>query len=273
MTYSPIFLFCAVCLQNTQTSPPAQQPEPAKQAPPAPLPARKAPTKTQSPKYVPLISGGITFSTQGMAMIKNGTYSYTDNSTNVPLETDATTTSLDHKVGAGVTVQVTPWDHFAVAIGAIYRETGYVAKTDYYSGTIPVNSPVDTRKHTGVEETTHLAFYDFPILVRYYLKDRYERGWRWFAEVGGTYRLAERIRSSFVIVDPNYNTTTSNTPVTPSKKATPGYTGGAGLEFIGPMRIHFMPEVRYSRWVTLPFKTLSTVSNRQQVEGVISFVF
>ena len=270
MTYSRLLLFSAFGLLNAQTTPPAQ-PEPAKQAPAGPAPAQKAPAKRESPRYVRLFSGGISFTMLGTNLVTNKAYSNYDATTVV--SSTSTTTPENHHLGAGVTLQVMPWDHFAVQIGALYRETGYFAKADYYSGTDNPLTAIDERKHTGVEETTHLSFYDFPVLVRYYMKDRHDRGWRWYAEAGGTFRLTERVRSTNTIIDTTNNFTTNNTPAKPSKQGTPGYTGGIGIDVVGPMKIHFQPEFRYTRWTGLTFNTLSTVSNRAQMEGIISFVF
>lgn len=264
---SGAFTLCAASLALAQTAPPAQPAEP-----PKPIAAERASQqKAKEHQYVRRFSAGLSVSVVAKPAIADGTYDAYD-ATNTVL-TSSSTMERNHRMGAGLQVQATLFGHYAVNVGAIYRETGYFSKTTYLTGTDNPNTVIDERKKTIFEQKTKLAYYDFPVLARYYVKHHADPGPRYFFELGGTVRKAARITSDNVQVDPTAKVTVNTTPVKPSKSMVLGYTGGFGVHLEGPFGIRFVPGIRYTRWTGMSFNTLSTVSNRQQIEGMFSFTF
>jgi len=252
-------LFATYSLLNAQT--------------PAPLePQSKTGGQVEPSKvYVRRFSLGATLNVQVLPMIKDN--SYTQTLTTPVLTTDAATTGRNRRFGYGITGQVAVTEHFAVAFGAIYRAGGYDAVIRYTAGTDNPTTAVDERQITDVQETTSFRYYDFPGLVRYYSPGRHKKGFRWFAEGGGTYRMVNHIKTDRLINDPQGNDSTDNTPAVPNKKNVLGGTVGVGMQFIDPVGLRVVPEVRYTRWFGQTWNALATHSERNQIEAIISFTF
>ena len=59
----------------------------------------------------------------------------------------------------------------------------------------------------------------------------------------------------------------------PYKRTTSGITAGFGGQFIDPVGLRVIPEVRYTRWLGLNFDVPGNHSRRDQIEFVFSLAF
>jgi hypothetical protein len=172
------------------------------------------------------------------------------------------TTPVDRRIGYGGVVQVALTERFAVNASVLIRRAAYKMNSDIIEGT----------KHTVLNEDTRARFLDFPVLLRYYGTDRHEKGHRWFIEAGGALRQA-KVKSG---VDTTLNGTLlccTDTAPRVAHKSIRGAVVGAGFQLIDPVGIRVVPGVRYTRWMAPTFNSFSTISNRNQIEGMISLTF
>jgi hypothetical protein len=59
----------------------------------------------------------------------------------------------------------------------------------------------------------------------------------------------------------------------PYKRTVLGVTAGFGGQFIDPLGVRVIPEVRYTRWLGLNFDVPAMSSRRDQIEFVFSLAF
>jgi len=220
--------------------------------------------------YVRRFSAGASLNVLALPSIKDGTYE--TGQTAPPLYIQAGTTGGTQRIGGGVQVQVAFLRHFAVNAGLIYREAGYTMSSDKYEGTDNTSTLGDERILTSIDEKTRAVYYDLPLLVRFYGKAHDEKGGRWFVEGGGALRQVRNIKTSRTIVLNDGTTTTDNNQPSYDKQIF-GASAGAGAQFIDPFGIRVVPEFRYTRWMGTTFNNMSTVSQRNQIEAVVSFTF
>ncbi len=261
-----------------------QAPAPPQTTPPGPQPGAvtiKTPGSSstsdasqqveRTPKYVRTFSAGLSLNWLGLTSIKNGSYSSTQ--TSPPVSTTASTTGGSERFGGGVQVQFAFLDHYAVNVGLIYRQASYALSMDTYEGVDIISTPQDERKLTSVDERTRVIYYDLPVLVRYYWQRHDEKGPRWFFEGGGTMRTTRNIRTSRSTILPDGTIVADSNQAVPTNKKIYGATTGVGAQFIDPFGIRVVPEFRYTRWLGYTWNNLSTVSQRNQIEAVLSITF
>lgn len=238
-----------------------------------PPPAQKAP---ELEVFVRRFSAGATLSVLGLRPLPGRTSSVVTTTPVVDAQYTTTSpfTAAKQRIGYGLTVQLAFTEHFAVNGGVFLRRLGYKMNSDILEGTDNPNTTVDERKHTVRNEDTRARLMDFPLFLRYYNKGRHAPGARWFLEVGGAVRQVSHIKS---MTDTTVNDTLVNccdlTPAKPARRSIRGFSGGAGLQFIDPVGIRVVPEVRYTRWMGQTFDAFSTATNRNQVEAMISLTF
>jgi len=221
----------------------------------------------KSGTYVRRFSIGATLSVLPLDMIHGGS-STVDTSSSVT--TDYSSSNASTRFGYGITAQAAITDHIAVAVGAYLRHMGYTLDTTVNTTTPVVEggTVVNTITSTSTHEDTRSHVFDVPFVVRYYRKDRHTRGPRWFAELGGSWRDVTHIRSSYGATDASGNSTCCTFgAATPAHKSAIGYVAGAGLQFIDPVGIRVVPEVRYTRWRNEIFdaNTVRTAANQLEV--------
>jgi hypothetical protein len=61
--------------------------------------------------------------------------------------------------------------------------------------------------------------------------------------------------------------------VTPANSQVRGAVAGFGAQFIDPLGIRVVPEVRYTRWFAEPFNQFTTRTKRHQIEIIFSLTF
>jgi hypothetical protein len=246
---------------------PAQTP-PAKTPAAQNAPAEQAPAK--EPAYVRRISLGVTGIGQPMNVIPGIKQEQTI--TTPPLDTTVTTSPKAHYAAGGALLQFAFYDRWAVNVGAIYRSAEFEANTIILAGVDNPNTAKDERTQTGITDKTKARYLDFPLLVRRYNLYHNERGHRWFLEAGPSLRWVSKIRTDRRIDYPNGTSATESSP-TPYKKTITGFTAGIGGQFIDPVGVRVIPEVRYTRWLGATFDSLGIHSRRDQVDIVISISF
>jgi hypothetical protein len=246
-----LFSGAAACAQ-TQTQPPPRVPK---------LPA-----------YVRRFSVGPTLTVLGLQAVPERNLNTT--TTSPAVDAQYTTTPASQRIGFGLTVQLAVSQRFAINGGGYLRRIGYKMTSDIIEGTDDPNTTVDERTHTVKHEDTRSRVFDFPLMIRYYGKDRHESGPRWFVQGGGAVRKVSHVRSA---VDQTVNSGTPEccdfTPAHTERRTVYGVIGGVGLQFNDPIGVRVIPEVRYTRWMANTFNTLSSISQRHQVEAMISLTF
>lgn len=216
--------------------------------------------EVQLPVYVRRASIGVSLSIVPTLSVFN------DSMTQSLTSSDISWSTTGHKprVGFGIVTQVALSNRFAVAANPLYRKFGYEMTTS-----MTTNS-VTTKMH----EDTRARLIDVPVTLRFYTKSRMDPGPRGFIEVGGALRNVTRIRTQIDHTDADGdNTCCDSTPATPSHRSIRGLVAGFGLQFIDPVGVRVVPEVRYTRWLAETFNTYSTRTSRNQIEIVLSLTF
>ena len=220
----------------------------------------------KSRSYVRRFSIGATLSVTPLNMIRGGSSSVTNSNT---VSTDYTSANASSRFGYGISAQAAITDHIAFAVGIYLRRLGYTLDTTVNTTTNVVEGGqvVQTTTSTSTHEDTRSNIFDVPFVLRYYHKNRHTRGGRWFAELGGAWRDVSHIRSSFGATDENgVSTCCTFGRATPVHKSSIGYVAGAGLQFIDPVGIRVVPEVRYTRWRNQIFDLNTVRTGANQVE-------
>ncbi|WP_321472686.1 outer membrane beta-barrel protein [uncultured Paludibaculum sp.] len=261
----------------------AAQAEPAKPAKPEPAqpPASDEKAKPAAKSkfgqpvaggpYVRRFSFGGTFSVVGLPMMKSKTSDVTiDTNLSVTSKTDVS----NKRYGGGVDFQATLMNRFAVNVGVIMRKTRFAVTDTTYYGVNDTSTSEDDRTTMIVERGTRATLLDYPILLRYYSKNHTTPGRRWFYEAGATFRQVTGIHSIAQTTQTDGTVDCCDEqPLKPQNRIVPGYTLGAGMQFIDEFGIRFVPEIRYTRWARRTFDTQSTRMQTNQVEFVLSLTF
>jgi hypothetical protein len=254
-------------LSAQTTSPPAQTPT----TPPAQTTTPPKPEVLKPQIYVRRISLGATLSVVPMTFIPEKTENVL--TATPPVDALHSTTPITKRVGYGATVNLALTGRFALNGSLLIRQIGYKMNSDIHEGFDNPLTIGDDRRFSARKEETRAKLVDLPIVLRFYGKDRTEPGPRWFFEAGGALRRVRGVRTSVE------TTTGSAAPVccdlnpAPSKHTIKGVVGGAGVQLIDPVGIRVIPEVRYTRWMGETFHSLTTITQRNQVEAMISLTF
>jgi hypothetical protein len=274
----PAFAFLALLcaapvFPQNPTAPAPQAPAPKPVTPQTQAPQTVAPPATiRRPAYVRRFSIGATLTVTGLSPIpKKETNIVT---TGPAVDSLYTTTPASQRIGYGVNAQVAVTERFAVNASLLFRRAGYQMDTSIIEGVDISTTPGDERRFTTKHEDTRVRFADLPVLIRYYGKDRHEEGPRWFLEGGVVLRRARDVRTSVYSRVGTADTTCCDfTPAPVHKRTARGAVVGAGFQLIDQIGIRVVPEVRYTRWVSETFSRFSTVSRRDQIEGMLSLTF
>jgi hypothetical protein len=272
-------LLSGIALYAQNQNPPAGGPPaaaPPVSAPPAaaqtPVSQKPAPVTLKTHTYVRRISAGATLTVLALPFIKDATTNPI--TTNPPVDALYTSTGIMQRIGWGGQVQAAITGHLAVNAGFLVRRVGYKMNSDIFQGVFNPIAPVDTRVHTVKNEDTRAKFFDFPVVVRYYAKDRRTAGPRLFLEGGVALRHVTRIKTSIdTTVGSDATVCCDRTPAQPALRTTRGFVGGLGLQLIDPVGVRVVPEVRYTRWMGRTFDMFSTHTQLIQVEAMISLTF
>jgi hypothetical protein len=113
---------------------------------------------------------------------------------------------------------------------------------------------------------------DLPVTLRFYGKDRFAPGPRWFAEGGVVVRRAYKVNSSTSTQTGTAATTCCDATPPTTRRTVRGFVVGLGLQFKDEIGIRIVPGVRYTRWMDSVFEG-PAAPRRDQVEGMISLTF
>ena len=190
-----------------------------------------------------------------------------------PVELDSSVDPKSNRVGFGVFLQYAFSERWALAVTPTYRPFAFHAFIKRFEGTDNSSTFFDERAEFDINEDTKGRFIDFPVLARYYLKDRHESGGRWFLEGGPTMRLTQHVTMARDTVPPPPAVRfTDNIPL-PYKKTTMGGTAGIGGQLIDDFGIRAIPEVRYTYWFNKPFDSVHGKTRGSQLEFLFTLSF
>lgn len=236
---------------------------------PVPAPSANAQPMEKRINYVRRFSLGVGLSVMVLDTLKNGTLSRSV--TSPPTVGNYATTVQPYRIGYGGIGQVLITNRFAATIGFFMRRVAYTRDSEVFSGTDSPLTAADERRFASVFEDTRARFYDIPVTVRFFGKDRQKAGGRWFVEVGGVLRKVSNVKSN-VITTLGATEPTCCKPTTP-KQNVRGLVGGFGGQLIDQFGIRVTPSVRYTRWLGESFNSFSTISKRNQIEAIITIGF
>lgn len=229
------------------------------------------PVELERRTYVRRISAGASLTVPIFNLMKPGYAEYSR--TTPPLIGAVESTSRYHWGGGGVMLQIAILEKLAVNMNAFYRKAEYSYTQTDVTGVDNPNTPLDDRTLTSIEGWTRLRYLDIPVLARLYNKDRHRRGSRWFFEAGPNTRTVRKILTQRITTDPDGNLSYDTTLQPPYKRTALGVTAGFGAQFIDPVGLRVIPEVRYTRWLGLNIDVPATHSRRDQIEFVFSLAF
>jgi hypothetical protein len=233
------------------------------------LPSLFAQTQNSTKAGVRLFSFGATVSVLALPLIPNRDTQQEVSST---LFRASSTAGTQRRIGYGVTTQLALGSRFALNASLLRHRAEFDMVTNELSGTDIAATAVDERQRTTTIGTTRAWLYTVPVMLRYYNKDRFERGPRVFYGGGLNFRSARNIRTESTIDAPT-GISESNTPLRASNRIARGFVVGLGAQFVDEIGIRIVPEVRYTRWINKTFDTFSSRSNPNQVEAMISITF
>lgn len=225
----------------------------------------------EEPVYVRRFSIGVTLSVPVQNQIAGEKVNQLV-STAPRLEVVSDNTPKGRSTGYGLMAQVVLTPRFALVANPLIRKMQYNSFTVLYEGVDNPNTPQDERRGTNIEEDSRARLIDVPVMVRFFGKDRYEEGHRWFAQLGPNVQLARKVKSSREILHPNQTKSFDDSPVSYRKRALGG-TAGFGARFMDEFGISVIPEVRYTRWFSTTFGSVSGRSRRNQIEFLVSLAF
>ncbi len=224
----------------------------------------------KEPVYVRRISVGIGGGGNPWYMI--GGQKVNKATTTPPLDTTVETTPKSHYVFGGALLNVAVFENWALNLGALYRTAQFEMLQTLLAGVDNPNTIKDERTTTTIKDATRARLLDFPLLVRRYNISRHEYGHRWFIEGGPSLRNVSKIRTTR---DFNYpdGTSKQESSATPYKKNLLGVTAGIGGQFIDPIGVRVIPEIRYTKWFGQTFDMFGLNSRVHQLDVMISFSF
>ena len=229
------------------------------------------PVELERRAYVRRISAGATLTVPIFNLMKPGFANFSR--ATPPLLGTIDSTSKYHWGGGGVMLQIAIFEKLSVNLNAFYRKAEYNSTETDVAGVDNPNTPLDDRTITTIDGWTRIRYLDIPVLARYYNKGRFRKGSRWFFEAGPNTRTVRKVLVNLTTTDPALNVTKTNSPLPPFKRTALGVTAGFGAQFIDPVGMRVIPEVRYTRWLGLNFDVPATHSRRDQIEFVFSLAF
>ena len=189
-----------------------------------------------------------------------------------PIELDAAVDPKSNRVGFGILFQYAFSERWAVAIHPTYRPVALHAFIQRFEGVDNSSTFFDERARFDINEDTKARFIDFPVLARYYAKDRHDGGGRVFLEGGPTLRLTQHVTTARDTVPPTGPRFQDDIPL-PYKKNTIGGTAGIGGQLIDDFGIRAVPEVRFTYWFNKPFDSVHGKTRTTQLEFLFTLSF
>lgn len=232
-----------------------------------PEPDRNPDRDVDRTAYVRRFSLGGRISVTPLTVLKGGTGS--ESLPAVPSEITATAESKSRHAGAGITTQFALTDQIALGIDLIRRKVGFQETVETRTGVDNPSTTTDERKLVTTVEQTRAHVWELPIVGRYYRKNRFESGRRWFLEGGAAVRRAGGV-VTFTKIDDDC---CAQTPRRLSHRYTLGGVAGAGIQVADDYGIKIIPSVRYTRWLKRSLESRAARSASDQVEVLLGITF
>lgn len=241
-------------------------------APPKPDTPKTEQREVLKPRtYVRRISAGVTLNVIALPLIKERNNEVV--TTSPLVDAVYATTPINKRIGYGATVTLALTGRFALNGSLFLRRIGYKLTQDIHEGVDNPNTVQDERRFTAHREETRAKLAELPVVLRFYGKDRHEEGPRWFFEAGGALRRVRDVRTSVSTTIGSASPVCCDVNPAPFKGTVKGVVAGFGVHLIDPIGIRVIPEVRYTRWMGETFHRLTTVTERNQVEIMLSIGF
>ena len=176
-------------------------------------------------------------------------------------------------VSGGVSAQLALTERVAVAVNALVRKAEYNTSREDLAGVDNPNTPEDDRTLSTIDDWGRLRYLDVPVLARVYGKRRHQSGDRWFVEFGPSLRTVRKVKNTITTTVGEADPVKADGPAAAFRRNVAGATAGFGLQFIDPVGVRVVPEVRYTRWLGSSINNPGIHSNRHQLEVMFSLTF
>lgn len=198
-----------------------------------------------------------------------------------PAELTATAESTAKRFGGGPSIQFAFHNRYAVSADFLFRRIGYNTATVVAEGVDNTSTEEDDRKFTYWTEDTSARAYEVPILLRRFNRTHREEGWRRFYQAGVVFRRVSKIRTFFQTETEVEGSNgieletdcCDETPIEPSHRTAMGIVIGAGLHLRDDVGISFVPEIRFTRWLSNNIDRRPARSGANQLEVVLGLSF
>lgn len=197
--------------------------------------------------------------------------------TTPPLAITARNSAKSGLASFGATAQLAITERWAVAVTPFIRSNiRFESMIVRLVGNDNPNTVQDDREGTNITSKVSGRFIDVPVLVRYYGKSRFERGPRWFVELGPRMRYTYAVRVNNSIQTPpkgGISEFLSNQNPISYRQRINGASAGFGMQFVDDFGLRFVPEVRYTRWFGKSFGDITGRSRQTQIEIIFTLGF
>jgi len=199
------------------------------------------------------------------------TSSVNTSATDPPTVTDTIVESRGAPFTGGGSIRYDFGERFGAGADILYRRGGYNSNISISEQITDGNSTADLLLNTYEETGAHL--WDFPILGRYYFKDRSAGGVRPYVTGGLAMRFATGVSSLTEITDDDQVTDTDLTTIGPANDSTLGGVLGFGIRAADDVGLKVDIEFRYTRWADPIFQSGPANSNNNQADILVAFTF
>jgi len=229
--------------------------------------AADAPAEEREPAYVRRFSLGGRLSVLALGSMPES--ELTRNEPVGPAEIKSTLESKTRRAGGGIAVQVALTERIALSVDLLGRRTGYRKYTETRTGTDNPTTTWDERTLRSSAEQTRANLWEFPVLGRYYTKDRHDYGPRGFFQGG----LSVRRAGGVITFTETGGECCIQIPAALARRYITGVVAGAGVQVMDDFGVKVIPEVRYTRWFSRNFDSPPAQTARHQLEILIGIAF
>jgi len=229
--------------------------------------ATPAPVEEREPAYVRRFSLGGRLSVLALSSMPEKELIRTE-----PVGPAEITSQLESKslrAGGGIALQVALTERLALSVDMFRRRIGYRNYIETRTGVDSPSTTWDERTLSSSAEQTRANLWEFPVLGRYYTKDRHNYGPRGFFEGG----LSIRRAGGVITFTERGGECCIQIPAALAHRYVTGVVGGAGLQVMDDFGVKVIPEVRYTRWFSRNFDSPPAQSARHQLEILLGITF
>lgn len=179
------------------------------------------------------------------------------------------------RLGGGPSFQFRVTDRLGLAVDLIYRKAGYTFNEERVEGVdLESTTTVNEQKTITTTETTHVKYWDIPMLARLYFGRRGGASdFRRFIDAGMTVRRVGGVRTTRSIDGPDDETSSNTIAPRAANRTVLGWIAGAGVQATDDFGLTLMPEVRYTHWMRDAFASTPARPERHQLELMVGLTF